>query len=157
MRSGVNWMRLVSSCRVRLRVRTSSVLATPGTPSSSTWPPTSSEMMRPVTAPSCPTTALPTSLRTRANMARSSVASTVTADGCSSVMRSFSRVHWLACGAAGCVVDGGLLEDEQVVGQLDEVAVGRRLGFQQQPAHFVQALPGDGGGHRGNLGDAGGA
>src|SRR5690606_37706504 len=119
-------------------------------------------MMRPVTAPSCPTTALPTSLRTRANMARSSVASTVTADGCSSVMRSFSRVHWLACfawtsAAAGCVVDGGLLEDEQVVGQLDEIAVGRRLCFQQQPAHFVQALAGDGGGHRGNLGHAGGA
>ena len=38
MRSGVNWMRLVSSPSAALNERTSSVFATPGTPSSSTWP-----------------------------------------------------------------------------------------------------------------------
>ena len=38
IRSGVNWMRLVSSPSARLSVRTSRVFATPGTPSSSTWP-----------------------------------------------------------------------------------------------------------------------
>ena len=55
-----------------LSVRTSSVFATPGTPSSSTCPPASSAMIRPVTAPSWPTTALPTSVRTCASFSRSS-------------------------------------------------------------------------------------
>jgi hypothetical protein len=65
IRSGVNWTRLKSRSRVRARVLTSSVLATPGTPSSSTCPLTSSAATSPDTAPSCPTTALAISSRTR--------------------------------------------------------------------------------------------
>ena len=39
MRSGVNWMRLASSPSTLPSVSTSSVLARPGTPISSAWPP----------------------------------------------------------------------------------------------------------------------
>ena len=39
MRSGVNWMRLASRPSTRPSVSTSSVLARPGTPMSSAWPP----------------------------------------------------------------------------------------------------------------------
>ena len=39
MRSGVNWMREYLSCSARASVRSSVVLPSPGTPSSSTWPP----------------------------------------------------------------------------------------------------------------------
>jgi len=74
MRSGVNCTRLVSRSSAADRVRTSSVLATPGTPSSSTWPRHSRAMTRPVTAASWPTTALATSARTAPRVARSSAA-----------------------------------------------------------------------------------
>src|SRR6266702_5657814 len=70
IRSGVNWTRLKFRSRVRARVLTSSVLATPGTPSSSTWPRTSRAATRPETAPSWPTTALATSWRTRSTAVR---------------------------------------------------------------------------------------
>ena len=38
IRSGVNWMRLNDRSRLRASVLTSSVLASPGTPSSRQWP-----------------------------------------------------------------------------------------------------------------------
>src|SRR3954453_2957020 len=65
MRSGVNCTRLNSRSREAARVLTRSVLAPPGTPSSSTWPRTSSATTNAVTTRSCPTMALPTSPRTR--------------------------------------------------------------------------------------------
>ena len=38
-RSGVNWMRLKSTCRISATVLISSVFAKPGTPVTRTWPP----------------------------------------------------------------------------------------------------------------------
>ncbi len=52
IRSGVNWMRFVSSDIAAARLRTSSVFATPGTPSSSTWPCARMPTIIPDTAPS---------------------------------------------------------------------------------------------------------
>ena len=52
IRSGVNCTRLVSTSSAAARARTSSVFATPGTPSSRTWPRQSSATTRPVTAAS---------------------------------------------------------------------------------------------------------
>src|SRR5690606_13269347 len=63
IRSGVNCTRLKSSDSAAASVRTISVLATPGTPSSSTCPLHSRAMTSPVTTASCPTTALDTSAR----------------------------------------------------------------------------------------------
>src|SRR3954466_2411354 len=65
IRSGVNWMRLKSRSRDAARALTNSVLATPGTPSRSTWPRTRRATTRAVTTRSWPTTALATSSRTR--------------------------------------------------------------------------------------------
>ncbi len=70
IRSGVNCTRLKSSCRVAARLRTSSVLATPGTPSSRTWPRQSSAMTSPLTTASCPTTALEISVRSASSASR---------------------------------------------------------------------------------------
>ena len=70
IRSGVNCTRLVSTDSAAARVRTSSVFAVPGTPSISTWPSHSSATSRPETAASCPTTALPTSVRTATSRSR---------------------------------------------------------------------------------------
>src|SRR5262249_32665055 len=42
IRSGVNWMRLKSQVKMRARTRTSRVLAVPGMPSMSRWPPANS-------------------------------------------------------------------------------------------------------------------
>ncbi|MCY1243471.1 hypothetical protein D9M72_564870 [compost metagenome] len=64
IRSGVNCTRLVSRLSAAESVRTSSVLATPGTPSSRTCPRQSNAMSSPVTVESWPTTALATSCRT---------------------------------------------------------------------------------------------
>ena len=50
IRSGVNWTRLKSNRSAAASDRTSSVLATPGTPSSSTWPRHSSAITSPVIA-----------------------------------------------------------------------------------------------------------
>jgi hypothetical protein len=61
IRSGVNCTRVVVSRSAWAKVRTSSVFAVPGTPSSRTWPRQSSAMISEVTAESWPTTALPTS------------------------------------------------------------------------------------------------
>ena len=52
IRSGVNWMRLVSMSIAVASDRTRRVLATPGTPSSRTCPPASRAMTSPVTAAS---------------------------------------------------------------------------------------------------------
>ena len=71
----MNCTRLVSSCSAAASARTSSVLATPGTPSSSTWPRQSRAITSPLTAASWPTTALPTSARTRSRAARARWAS----------------------------------------------------------------------------------
>ena len=61
----MNWIRFVSSPSAVENARTSRVFATPGTPSSSTWPRERRAMSSPVTVPSWPMTALPTSRRTR--------------------------------------------------------------------------------------------
>ena len=52
------------------RARTSRVLATPGTPSRSTWPWERRAISIPVTVASCPTTALATSCRTSSRACR---------------------------------------------------------------------------------------
>ncbi len=52
IRSGVNWTRLVRTESAAARLRTSRVLATPGTPSISTCPPQSRATSRPLTAAS---------------------------------------------------------------------------------------------------------
>src|SRR5829696_3843510 len=63
IRSGVNCTRRVCRSRAAARVFTRSVLATPGTPSRSTWPRTSRAATRPDSTPSWPTTTFPTSSR----------------------------------------------------------------------------------------------
>src|SRR5438132_9791098 len=73
MRSGVNCTRLKSRSRAAASALTRSVLATPGTPSSRTWPRTSSATTRPVSTASWPTTTLATSSRTRSTASRGSV------------------------------------------------------------------------------------
>jgi hypothetical protein len=62
-RSGVNWMRLNVVRTVSASVRTVSVFARPGTPSSSTWPPVRSAISRRSTMVCCPTTRSPTCSR----------------------------------------------------------------------------------------------
>jgi hypothetical protein len=98
---GVNCTRVVSSRSAVESARTSSVFATPGTPSSSTCPRQSSAMTRPVTAASCPTTALPTSARTRDSASRAAAPS-----------GSAARGPWLGVeagfGHGCCVLPAGL-------------------------------------------------
>src|SRR5881296_3033457 len=60
-RSGVNWIRENAMRRHSATVRTAKVLASPGTPSSSTCPPVSSPMSRRSTISSCATTRFATS------------------------------------------------------------------------------------------------
>ena len=67
IRSGVNWIRRKSRERERPNALTSSVLATPGTPSRMTWPCTSRAASTPKTTGSWPLTALATSARTASN------------------------------------------------------------------------------------------
>ena len=55
MRSGVNWMREKVSDSVSASVRTSIVLPSPGTPSSSACPPPSMHVMTPSTTSRLPT------------------------------------------------------------------------------------------------------
>src|SRR4029077_10735041 len=74
IRSGVNCTREKSASSAAASVFTSNVLATPGTPSSSTWPRTSSAATRPDSVPSWPTTTFPTSSR-RARIALRAVGS----------------------------------------------------------------------------------
>ncbi len=62
-RSGVNWMRENSAATVLQMVLTVSVLARPGTPSSSTWPPVSKPMSTRWTISSWPTMTFLTSWR----------------------------------------------------------------------------------------------
>ena len=76
IRSGVNCTRLKSSCSAAANARTSSVLATPGTPSSRTWPRHSSAITRPLTTASWPTTALAISVRTASSAVRAASCST---------------------------------------------------------------------------------
>jgi hypothetical protein len=68
IKSGVNWMRLKfrSSTRARLEMR--SVFASPGTPTSSTWPPANSAVRSCSITASCPTIAFRSSavMRSRA-------------------------------------------------------------------------------------------
>src|SRR5437660_354717 len=72
IRSGVNCTRLKSRSSAAAVAFTSNVLATPGTPSSNTWPRTRSATINPVITASCPTTALATSSRTARTAARGS-------------------------------------------------------------------------------------
>ena len=106
MRSGVNWTRVKSRSKAAATVLTSSVLATPGTPSSSTWPPTSSAATSPDRTPSWPTTTLATSSRTASTAARASAPAGVSGVGGTSAM-------------------GGVLPDlGEQGGHLDELVVG---------------------------------
>ena len=70
IRSGVNCSRVKRRSNAAASVLASSVLATPGTPSSSTWPLTSSAAIVPDSTPSWPTTTLPTSSRTASTASR---------------------------------------------------------------------------------------
>ncbi len=64
-RSGVNWMRENDAWMISASVRTASVLASPGTPSSRMWPPVSRPTRSRSTMASCPTIRRDTSLRMR--------------------------------------------------------------------------------------------
>ena len=55
MRSGVNWMRLKRVSMSRAMSRANNVLATPGTPSMSTWPSARMAVSTRSTVASCPT------------------------------------------------------------------------------------------------------
>src|SRR5438067_6617589 len=113
MRSGVNCTRLKSRSSVAASVLTSSVLATPGTPSNSTWPRTSRATTSPVRTPSWPTTAFVTSSRTARTASRGS--------------RSRARARLVLAGTGDLLADGlhGL-------GQGDERGlVGRRRAVQE--------------------------
>ena len=68
MRSGVNWMRLNSHPSTRARVRTSSVFATPGTPSMSAWWPVKMAISALSITSSWPMMTLRTSARARVRM-----------------------------------------------------------------------------------------
>ena len=68
----MNCSRLQSIAKALANALTNRVLAVPGTPSISTWPWQSSAIRTPVTAASCPTTALATSSRTARSAARGS-------------------------------------------------------------------------------------
>jgi hypothetical protein len=61
IRSGVNWIRENSRLTAWASERTRYVFPNPGTPSSSTLPPTNSAVSTPSTISSCPTMALPIS------------------------------------------------------------------------------------------------
>ena len=78
-RSGVNWMRAKRALIASQRVRTVSVLARPGTPSSRTWPP----VRRPIKIRSImydwPTMTLPTSFVMRSTNALSLATSSFSA------------------------------------------------------------------------------
>src|SRR5829696_3167444 len=63
IRSGVNCTRRVCRSRAAATALTRSVLATPGTPSSRTWPRTRRAATSPESTPSWPTTTFPTSSR----------------------------------------------------------------------------------------------
>jgi hypothetical protein len=62
IRSGVNWIRLNGSESACASVRTSSVLPSPGTPSSSTLPPANRQVSTASTTSSCPTITVPISV-----------------------------------------------------------------------------------------------
>ena len=64
--SGVNWMRENTSCSASAMVRTSRVLPSPGTPSSSACEPASMHTITPSTTSWWPTITLPTSWRSAA-------------------------------------------------------------------------------------------
>src|SRR5579859_2343164 len=70
MRSGVNCTRRNSRSRAADSAFTSRVLATPGTPSSSTWPRTRRAATSPDSTPSWPTMTLATSSRTASMASR---------------------------------------------------------------------------------------
>src|SRR6185437_15138035 len=70
-RSGVNWIRRKSRCTASASERTMSVLARPGTPTSSAWPPATSAISISSSTRSCPTTRRCTSPRRRAAVASS--------------------------------------------------------------------------------------
>ena len=69
IRSGVNWMRRKSSSSTRERALTSSVLPSPGTPSSSTLPPQKMAVSVASTTRSWPTIIWPISARAELKIA----------------------------------------------------------------------------------------
>ncbi len=66
IRSGVNWTRLNDRSSASASVRTISVLARPGTPSSRQWPPANSATSSSSITAACPTITFPSSSRSRA-------------------------------------------------------------------------------------------
>src|SRR5699024_3555315 len=129
--SGVNCTRRMRTSRAAARDRTSSVLATPGTPSRSTWPRHSSATTRLVTAASWPTTPLWISVDSRC---------------------SWARVSWSTSGPVLVGAPGGsgagrcpgwcrssidlLLETVQLVREADEVLVAGDGGGAEQAAQL---------------------
>ena len=61
IKSGVNWMRLKLRPRAWAMVFTRRVLARPGTPTNSTWPPAKIAVVTSLITCSCPTITLPIS------------------------------------------------------------------------------------------------
>ena len=94
----------------RARARTRSVLAVPGTPSSSAWARTSKAITSPVTTASWPTTAFATSLRNASSAWRASSPGAGSVGGGATASSPGSR-SWAANRPLECV---------EVVGQLDE-------------------------------------
>ena len=124
IRSGVNCTRLVSMSSAAARLRTSSVLATPGTPSSRMWPRQSRATSRPATAASWPTTALATSARTASSAERARSGLRRPSDGCRRLRGAAVRLRagWGCSGARSWVV-GPLLEVGELLGQVDQGGV----------------------------------
>src|SRR5215510_6817282 len=101
-------MRLNSSARQLAKARASSVLAVPGTPSSSTWPSESNAAIRSSTASSCPITTRWTCSFRRSATARTSVSSMQDLFA-EAVDAAGEREHRRALGAARAVRrDGGV-------------------------------------------------
>src|SRR5438874_4766356 len=124
IRSGVNWRRLNSRLRLAATVLTSRVLATPGTPSRSTWPPTRRAAMTPDRAPSCPTTTLRTSSRMAVTASRG--------DSCTGTSRA---------GLLGGMRDL-LVHGFDRLGQHDQLSVSCGLTLSKRSSYLIAVDPG---------------
>src|SRR5690606_4594256 len=129
MRSGVHCTREKSSASEWASALTNSVLATPGTPSSSTWPPTSSAATRPERVPSWPTTTLPTSSRSACTASLGE--------------RATSPANGGGVGSSdGLVIEHLLADRVELGGQRGEVLAARRRRVGQQGADLVVGAAG---------------
>src|SRR3954451_11707951 len=115
-RSGVNWSRLNEPPSTSATVLTVSVLASPGTPSSRTWPPASSATSRRSSMPSWPTIT-----RLTSNSAASS-ASCASREGSACWSSACSR---RSSGVTGSLLLVGALRIDGRVGSLTELHLDR--------------------------------